>query len=48
MDELDRQLRFGFPSGSLEVHIAQYCQHDITVRLAKIKKTATCADGLPY
>ena len=48
MDELDRQLRIGFPSGSPQVPIAQYCQHDLTVRLAKIKKTATGADGLPY
>ena len=48
MVELDRQLRFGFPSGSPQVSIAQYCQHDITVRLVKIKKTATGADGLPY
>ena len=48
MDELDRQLRLSFPSESPQVPIAQYCQHDITVRLAKIKKTANGADGLPY
>ena len=44
MDELDSKLRLGFPSGSPQVPIAQYCQHDITVRLAMIKKTATVAD----